>query len=363
MSSAVFLSLFTARLRKIASVLVTLIFCGIFLPVCLHWIQHKDGWSSTYLLIYDNTGATAVHLASSVVGMIGSASLGRRILRVSEVNRCSVALASPSSTFLGYFLILVGLMGNLLQSLNIGIYPIDVFDAVLVTNSMMAISGSIITFTLIHCCFNSNHFGYWDTVRCLQSAVSALIAISFGVEYYLPSSAFIIGALTCALFSVVSTIIDSSCIEDSCNIIGTHFTGAMIGAVLLPLLCKWEALGENATVGTRFSKCAKQAIYSLFIIFCCAAIFVPIFLLLKITHLFRNEAEANNHSRTRHLEENRGIHWYSRFFRKRSSIFLTKPAFDDPSAFVILETRGKERRRPWIPKRNESRHVSFLMHD
>lgn len=326
----------------------------------MHWMQHEKGWLSN---IYDNTGATAVHLASSVVGITGSAFLGRRVLRVSEVDRCSVALASPSNTFLGYFLILIGLITNLLQIPNAGVYQIDVFDSILVTNSMMATGGSIITFILLHCFFRSNHFGYWDTVKCLQSVVSTLIAISLAVEYYTPYVAFFIGVLTSASFYGVSIIIDSSCIEDSCNIISIHFTGALIGAVFLPLLCKWNVLGENSTVATRFIESFKQTSYCMLIIFCCAAIFTPIFFLLKALHVLRNEAEANNHSRARQMEENKETNWYRRFFRKRSSLLLTEPPSDDPSEFVLLETRGKERRRSWTGKRNENHNVSFLMHD
>lgn len=326
----------------------------------MHWMQHEKGWLSN---IYDNTGAMVIHLASSTVGITGSAFLGRRVLRVSEVDRCSVALASPSNTFLGYFLILIGLMTNLLQSLNAGVYQIDVFDSILVTKSMMAIGGSLITFILLHCFFRSNHFGYWDTVKSLQSVVSTLIAISFGVEYYAPCAAFLIGVFTSASFYGVSVIIDSSCIEDSCNIISTHSIGALIGAVLLPLLCKWNVLGENSTVATRFIKSFKQTSYCMLIIFCCITIFAPIFLLLKALHILRNEAETNNHSRTRQMEENKETNWYSRFFRKRSSLLLTEPPSDEPSEFVLLETRGKERRRSWTGKRNECRHVSFLTHD
>lgn len=345
------------RLRKTASIFITIIFCGIFLPLCLHWTQHENGWLNS---IYDSTGATTVHLASSVVGIIGSVSLGRRLLKVSEIDICSVSTGSPSNTFMGYFLIIIAVIGNLLYSSGNGLYQIDIFDSILVTNSMMTIGGSIITFSLVHCCSHSNYFNYWDNIRCLQSTVSALIALSLGVEYYLPSSAFVIGILSSACFYIISIIIDLSFIEDSCNIIATHLTAVTIGAILLPFLCELKFLGENATVLTRFSKCGKQILYCLVIIFCSCAIFIPIFLLLKAVHLLRSKTEIKNHTRAVNLLQNKNIPWYSRIFNKRSSIPLAKSTTNGASSSVILETRGSERRRPWITRGSDTRRVSFL---
>lgn len=327
----------------------------------MHWTQHDKGWLND---IYDNAGATSVHLASSVVGFIGSVSLGRRLLRVSEIDRCSVALESPSNTLIGYFLVLMGLIANLLHSLDFGIYQIDIFDSILVTNSMMAIGGAILTFIALHSCSRGDRFGYWNTVRCLQSTVSALVALSFGVEYYLPSVAFLIGVITSALFYSTSILMDYTYLEDSCNIFATHGISAIAGAVLLPLLCKWSALGEGATLLTRLSKAGKQLVYCMIIVAFCAAIFTPVFILLKATHLLRSKAEINNHERALRLKQKEKSKWYYRLFRKRSTFPLTKPTSGNhPSTFVILEKRGSEQRRTWISKRNKSRRMSFLTFD
>lgn len=328
--------------------------------MCLHWTQHENGWLRD---IYDYSGATCLHLASGAAGIVGSSFLGRRLLRVAEIDRCSVAFESPSNTFIGYFLIIIGLLTSLLPPFDSNTkQQNEVFDAILVTNCLLAIAGALVTFILLHSCANSERFGYWDILKCLQSAVAALIALSYGVHYYLPSMALVIGAITSTIFYCVTPLIEFTPLEDNCNIIAIHFTGAIMGAVLLPIFCKWKVLGENATILTRVSKSAWQAVYCLIIVTFCAVIFATVFALLKATRRLRNKNEINNHNRAVHMEENRRTHWFGRLFKKRSTFpFAERPPDDVPSSF-ILETRGSERRRPWTGKRSQ-RKVSFLIHD
>lgn len=359
-ASAVVLSPLAGRLRTSALISITIIYCGMVLPVFLHWTQHEEGWLRDAM--YDSSGASAIHLASSVTGTVGSIFLGRRLLRVSEIDKSSVALESPSNTFTGYFLILLGLLGNLLQSLDSSIYQNDVFDSTLVVNSMMAIAGALITFVLLHSCSYSEEFYYWDIVKCLQSTVAALVAISFGIHYYLPSMAFALGAITSVFFYIISAMMDLTSLEDNCNIIAVHFTGALVGAILLPLLCKWKVLEEHATVLTRFSKCAWQAIYCLLFVVICIVIFGGVFALLKAFRSLRNEREINNHRRAIHLRRRKKTQWGGRLFRKHSTFPFAERGPDDASSSFILRTRGSEQRRHWVARPNQ-RRVSFSIGD
>lgn len=353
-SSVVVLSPLTGRVRKVAIALITIVFCGFVLPMCLHWTQHENGWLHD---MYDNSGATAVHLASGTVGILASAFLGHRLLIASEIDRCSVALESPSNTFMGYFLVIIGLIGNLLMSLD----QVDVLDSILVVNSLMAIGGAFLLCIMLHSCAQSERFGYWDITRCLQSAVAALVALSFGIHYYLPSLSFVVGALTSTFFFIVATLIDFTPLEDNCNVAAIYFSGAMVGAILLPVFCKWKVLGDHATVLTRLSKCAWQVVYCLIIIGFCSVIFTALFVFLKATRLFRNKSEINNHNRAIHLKRKKNVGWCGRFFKTHSTFPFGERITEDTSSF-ILETRGSEQRRPWVARPNQ-RRVSFLIRD
>uniref|UniRef100_A0A6V7MFR8 Ammonium transporter AmtB-like domain-containing protein n=1 Tax=Bracon brevicornis TaxID=1563983 RepID=A0A6V7MFR8_9HYME len=96
------------RMHTVGTLIIGAIFSGIAHPLIMHWAWSTDGWMLQNRLreegqgFYDSGGGALVHSTGSLTGLIGCLVLGRRI-HGSQLN------ASPASTLVSYFFILVGL--------------------------------------------------------------------------------------------------------------------------------------------------------------------------------------------------------------------------------------------------------------
>lgn len=270
----------------LGSTFITILFCGVFQPITLHLILHEEGLLHG---VFNTSPSIATHLASSTVGLIGAIFLGSRLLKLRELDRCSVSLESPSNTFTGYFLVLLGLIASVLPE----DCETDVLDAILLTNCIVAAGGALMAFFLLHSVFDCGRFGYWHLIRWLQSAVASLVAVSFGAQEYLPSGAFVVGVVASASFYLTVLIVNMTALEDNCNVMAIHFIGSLVGVFSLPLLSKRETLSGNL----RLAKSGWQLIYSFVVVTSFAIIFSIFFGLLKATGLLRSKQEKLNHGR------------------------------------------------------------------
>ncbi|CAH1962534.1 unnamed protein product [Acanthoscelides obtectus] len=104
----------TGRVHLATSIIVTTLYCIIIQPLLMHWIWHDEGWMNKSILlekrvsVKDYAGDLVVHLSSSLMGLIGIAFLGRRLLRVKDLDERSIGAGQSGSTIIGYILIIAG---------------------------------------------------------------------------------------------------------------------------------------------------------------------------------------------------------------------------------------------------------------
>lgn len=265
----------------------------------MHWIWHPKGWmnnnnfSHVPLKIYDHGGALAVHMSAGLVGFIGIIFLGRRLLKLSEIDESSLAAESPNSIILGYFLLANGLIGLSLPY-NVANRPhSNDLVSVILTNSVLSLSGGISASVLLEFILWKQVFNYWVLLRLFQGGIAGLVVTSSFINYCKPPISFAITFIVGILVSCMSKLSYTTALEDYCNIIPIHLFCGLWSPILQPLF----ADSANMSIFTVL----WQISCTLTISFSLMLLFTVIFLMLYCSGFLRNQYEANSHLRTVHV--------------------------------------------------------------
>ncbi|XP_015522692.1 putative ammonium transporter 1 [Neodiprion lecontei] len=290
------------RMHAVGYLLTAILISGMVQPFLIHWAWTPRGWMADNSLtgksvsFKDYGGGGTVHVVGGLSGFLGCATLGRRILRLRDIDDASLPADSPGSAFAGYLLIFLGLQGFGLPISDHGNSkaPPPGTPYILINNLLAASSSSLFVVAL-HFALTREAFNYWTVMRCVQGGISGMVAIAAGVDLYSP---FVVVGISCAsglVFYLVSRRVYRSALEDYCNIVATHLACALFGSLLAPFCGRPR--GSDAINHTMVLDVAWQVICVLALISAVALTMWPLFVALEVCGFLRNRSEFINHLR------------------------------------------------------------------
>lgn len=118
-ASAIYTTTVVGRMHTVAYLLVSVLLSGLIQPLLIHWAWTAEGWMTETelggrrVVFKDYAGAGVVHIFGGLSGLIGCVTLGRRMLRLRELDDASITAGSAGTVFGGLLLIFVGLQVNI----------------------------------------------------------------------------------------------------------------------------------------------------------------------------------------------------------------------------------------------------------
>lgn len=114
-ASAIWTTAVVGRMHAVSYLLIAALLSGLVQPLVIHWAWTANGWMAKNELagravsFKDYAGAAVVHVVGGLSGLIGCNVLGRRVLRLKDLDDASISTGSASTVFAGLLLVLVGL--------------------------------------------------------------------------------------------------------------------------------------------------------------------------------------------------------------------------------------------------------------
>ncbi|XP_034941059.1 ammonium transporter 1 member 1-like [Chelonus insularis] len=219
-ASAIATTCIVGRVQNITSFTIGLILCGVLQPFIIHWTWTVDGWlsynyfRSRKVMFRDYGGSTIVHMVGGLTGFVGCLILGRRLMKLRDLDRASISTGSVATTFLGHLLITLGLQ-SLMISNNINETQELITTRLpnIIINNLISISSCTIVVTVIYFYIHKS-LDHWMMMRCVQATTAGIVIISAGVDDYSPPIAFLFGCIGGVLFYLVSREVNY-CVEHS----------------------------------------------------------------------------------------------------------------------------------------------------
>lgn len=290
------------RMHAVGYLLTAILISGIIQPLLIHWAWTPQGWMADNSLtgrpvsFKDYASGGTIHVIGGLAGFLGCATLGRRILRLRDIDDASLPADSPGSVFAGYLLIFLGLQGLSLPLLEYGSSKVPARNlSHILVNNLLAASCSSLFIVALHFALNREAFNYWTVMRCVQGTISGVVAVAAGLDVYSP---LIVVGISCAsglVFYLVSRRVYRSALEDYCNIVATHLVSALFGSFLAPLCGKPR--GNEAVNHAMVLDVAWQVICILALLVLVILTMGPLFVLLDSCGFLRNRSEFVNHLR------------------------------------------------------------------
>ncbi|XP_025830136.1 ammonium transporter 2-like [Agrilus planipennis] len=301
--SSVKTTLLSARLHFVAYLLSSFLYSGFCQPFIMHWLWHEKGWMrkipflnhSGYLR--DHGGNLTVHTSSSLSGLVGSIFLGRRLLRLKELDPSSIGTESSGISLLGYFLIASGLI------------TFNVFNAVngesvaILINDLIAVGTGLLAVAFVEYVKSRAGFNHWVILRCSQGAVASLVIIGNGIDVYSPLVTFFVAFLGAITYYFCALFVYKSSLEDYCNIVSTHLLTGILGFLLPPLVSKNSRWGNATSVEQRCIHFIWHALFVMVVMVFTVSLFTTLFLTLNSIGLLRNKLETISHERSEYAAD------------------------------------------------------------
>lgn len=114
-TSAIYTTAVAGRMHAAGYMLVNILISGLIQPLIIHWAWTAEGWMVENVLggstvaFKDYAGAAVVHVVGGLSGLIGCVVLGRRVLRLKDLDDASITAGSAGTAFGGLLLVLAGL--------------------------------------------------------------------------------------------------------------------------------------------------------------------------------------------------------------------------------------------------------------
>ncbi|XP_076269480.1 ammonium transporter 2-like [Rhynchophorus ferrugineus] len=307
-STAISCSLLIARLRQLPILTITVLSSGLFIPLLICWCWSKHGWMTQFTLlgkrvsVKDYGGNIVVYLPSATIGLIGTIFLGRRIVKIKDIDRFSLGKEYVSGTVTGYFFIIIGHMGFLLPSEYYESHR-EIKDHVskISVNSLLSVAAGILITTLLQTLKSKDMYKYWRVIKCLQGGLAGFITVSAGIDIYNPVSSFGIAAFGSSIFFLSTHLVHYSPLEDCCNIISIYLVCSFFGCLIPPLFGNGENLGFSVPNKIRFTHLLWQCVCLLTIISFTVLPYFLIFFMFVVFGCLKNDFEEVNHERAKIL--------------------------------------------------------------
>ncbi|XP_030751169.1 ammonium transporter 3-like isoform X1 [Sitophilus oryzae] len=285
-------SMLIARVRQLPLLTLTITLSAIYQPILICWIWSQYGWMKNYTLLEekvslkDHGGNLSIHVPTSIVGLLGAIFLGRRIMKVQDIDPFSLGKEYVSGTVSGYFFVMIGLMGFHL--------PIDSHTrkdiSRISVNCIMAMGGGILTVAFIQMVKSKDIYKYWKVMRCLQGGLAGIVMVSSGIDLYNPAVTFGVSIFGALLFFISSLIVRKSPLEDCCNIISVYLVCGTFGTPI-------PAIFTKNSVEVILIHVLWQLICLGTVIVVTCVVFVILFCFFTCCGVLKNDFEEVNHER------------------------------------------------------------------
>ncbi|XP_012272380.1 ammonium transporter 1 member 3-like [Orussus abietinus] len=290
------------RTHVLAYLVISILQASLVHPMLIHWAWTSKGWmvnghlNGRDLSFKDHSGAGVIHLVGGLSGLIGCLVLGRRILRLRDLDEASVSTGGSGTTFSGHLLVLLGLQGLALPNPSYDLSRItDKHLAHVFVNNVLAASSCSLLVVCLHFVVGRDVFNYWTLMRCLQGAICGVVSIAGGVDVFSPFVCIGMSCLSGVVFYLVSREVFKSALEDYCNIVATYLTSSLLGVVLVPL-CRTLSMGYTEYYSMLLGF-AWHLICVVALIGTPMLLITPVFLLLELCGILRNRPEVQHHLR------------------------------------------------------------------
>ncbi|VEN46195.1 unnamed protein product [Callosobruchus maculatus] len=290
----------TGRVHLATSIIVTTLYSIIIQPLLMHWIWHDEGWMNKNILldkrvsVKDYGGDLIVHLSSSLMGFIGAAFLGRRLMRVKDLDERSIGVGQSGGTITGYILIIAGYIALSLPTLKYESEraPKNFMNIVLI-NNFIALATGVAVVSILHLLLFRKVFSYWIVLRCIQGGIAGIISIAAAVDAYSWIHCVAVGVVAAVCFFFVSILIHNTALEDYCNVTAGVMASSTIGIMACPILLGSENFGGRS----KKIHVLWQFICFLIVLSSITVVAWLLFMLLSMCKVLRNKKEEENHRR------------------------------------------------------------------
>ncbi|KAL1490661.1 hypothetical protein ABEB36_013320 [Hypothenemus hampei] len=308
LGTAITSSLLVARLKQIPMLILTFFTSAFLIPIFMCWTWTTYGWMTTVSLmeervaIKDYGGNLVVHVPSAMISLIGALFLGRRIVKLKDVDRLSLGNEYSSGIVMGYFFIMIGHVGANLPTIAYeSKHAISDHVSQVTVNSLMAIGGGFLIVTLVLVVLTRDIYRYWIIVKCLQGGLAGLVTVAAGIDIYSSSINFGIACGGAMIFFLFSNLIHYSALEDCCNMISIYFICGIIGALIPPILGGKDNLGLSLSERMLLIHTFWQFLCLFLILLVTTVIYLTVFTIFYLTGTLKNQYEEVNHQRARIL--------------------------------------------------------------
>ncbi|XP_023022420.1 ammonium transporter 2 [Leptinotarsa decemlineata] len=293
-------SFLVGRIHLMASIITTFLYCAFYEPLLLHWIWNENGWMNKWVLLgkrvslKDHAGDLVVHLSSSIIGLIGALFLGRRLIKLKDIDEHSLGREHSGNTIVGYVFIIFGYIAFSLPTpsyLSLRV-PFN-YTGMIVINNIVALAVGILIISVLHLLIFRKIFSYWIILRCIQGGIAGIISVAAGVDIFSPFECLAIAAVSSFFFFFFSILIHNTALEDYCNLTASHLVCSFLGILACPLL----AHKENFGVSARKFHILWQFICVIIVISITITFAWLLFLFFSLTKILRSKREAMNHQR------------------------------------------------------------------
>lgn len=265
----------------------------------------ENTFSGVDVSFKDTAMVLVTSVAGSTAGMIGSAFLGRRMLRVRDIDPGSIGPTAPGTTICGYFFIFIGLLALALPSPVIEEMHSSIdFDVALVITALISVSvGALAVIALHSICYETN-FTYWVVLKFFQGALASFVTVSAAYDLYNIPMCTIVALIGALGFIFASEFLFTTSIEDNCNIISIHFVCGILSCLLPPFFGRKGNLGflENPNVYMNAMHLVWQVLCCVAVIAIVGVVFATVFLFLYLFDLLRHESEKSAHERAQRVK-------------------------------------------------------------
>jgi len=285
------------RVQLGAYFLIVAFITSLVYPVVSHWIWQAGGWLSagtdTADVLFqgcgmiDYAGSGVVHMTGGVAAFWGALILGARTGRFAPGMERTFAAHSPSFQTLGTFILWFGWYG-----FNCG--STLAFDGpnagkVAVTTTLSPSAAAVMGIIL-----SRVTKGYFDLGMVLNCILGGLAAITAGCSTVGDGSAIAIGAIAALVYTGASWLMKKVKIDDPVDAIAVHGFCGFWGCLAVGLFSTSEyiesAYGKTCD-GAGGKQFLTQLVGCMAIIGWVTGMMVPLYLVLKVTKLFRVSVE------------------------------------------------------------------------
>ncbi|KAG5890968.1 hypothetical protein JTB14_028646 [Gonioctena quinquepunctata] len=329
------------RLHLMASVITTFLYCAFYEPLLLHWIWNDNGWMNKWVLLgkrvslKDHGGDLVIHLPSSTIGLIGAMFLGRRLIKLKDLDEHSLGREHSGNIIIGYVFMIFGYIAFSLPTPAYLTSRIpDNYMGIIILNNIIALAMGTLLISILHLLIFRKIFNYWIILRCIQGGIAGMISIAAGVDIYSSFECIAVVTICSFFFFFFSILIHNTALEDHCNLTASHLVCSFLGILACPLLAQKENFGVSA----RKVHILWQFICTIIIISITVTFAWLLFLLFSLTKILRNTRETMNHQRAIVVQKylpKRGF--LERLFMIDDQTQHIEPGEKDRQSFLDLE--------------------------